>query len=249
MWLLDAKNKKLKPNQWVRMAYAFGREVDDIVDGDVALPEWFMQCDDFLDQVKDDILINTKQPITKLWFHWKHIIKKFLNIWQNLEYDLVDFLEWMKQEYRRRIWKMFLREEELNSLHDKSFRWSQQVYLSALWSRYNASDIKELPQILGWIYWLKDLKSDFNKWIYNIPIEVLCDIWYKQGDLSQIIDSELFDKWISDTISKQSFNIAELEKKIQSMDFWVKKICSSLLPEIHDFIDNFDIESYKREYL
>lgn len=248
MWILDIDKKKIRLNQWIRMAYSFGREIDDIIDWDIKLPLWFKDWSEFLNIVKND-LIQTSKPLTKIWFHWRHLIKEFKKLWSDLENDLLDFLDWMRDEYERRIAKVFLDEEQLNELHDKSFRWPQQIYLTGLWSKYHVSQIHELPQILWWIYWLKDLKNDFERWIYNIPNEIVSSLRYEERNLSTIIHSEWFDQRLLNTINKQSINLKLLEEKITSMDFWVKKVCSSLLPEIHDFIDWFDIDSYKKNYL
>lgn len=245
MWVLDITNKRIRFNQWIRMAYAFWREIDDIIDGDKRIPNWFIDWNHFLDSLIDDI--NNDKPNTRIWLYANCIINDFKKIGYDLTIDLKDFIQWMRTEYNRREHKRFLSENELVLLHNQSFRWPQQIYLSALWSQYSVGEIGELPQILWWIYGLKDFIDDYNKNIYNIPKEVIEKIW--NTNLKDILESDDFDNWVISVVNKQKENLKILQEKILKMDNWVKVICNWLLPEIIEFFNDFSIIHYKNNLL
>lgn len=138
----------MRTKQGIRLAYPVGREIDDIVDGDIALPRGFSDVTQLLEQVKADLL-GSLAPQTKLGKYARVVAGDLERLGcETIRTDLADFLEGMQSEYVRRRDKQLLSHDALCTLHDQSFRGSQQAYLVALGSRFNARDIGELPQIL-----------------------------------------------------------------------------------------------------
>lgn len=241
---------RIRPNQWVRIAYAYGSAVADIVDGHKKLPVGFTSIEELLDyllySLSEEELDLQKEKIAIVQLQ-KAVCAWFLKKWVDIKPYLIDALLWMKTEYQRRLWKQILSNEELVTLHNQSFRGAHQVYLVALGPQYQASDIAELPQILWFIYWLKDLKQDLDDNMCNIPKEVCDEIPYALWEpIEKLLDSDFFWWWVQSTIEEQKKNCAILENKISSMDKWVQMICHALLPEIYKFFDRYTKEAYTK---
>ncbi len=253
MGLFDISTQRIRTKQGIRLAYPVGREIDDIVDGDIPLPNWFTDVPQLLAQVKADLL-GSLAPQTSLGKYARVVAGDLEKLGcATIRTDLADFLDGMQSEYVRRRDKQLLSYDALCTLHDQSFRGSQQAYLVALWSRFHAADIAELPQILWWIYGLKDLKDDLSKGICNIPAEVLAQIpnavdAQRNIDLTALLASPVFMQRVAHVVAQQKDNLACLQEKLQHMDLGVNKMCGGLLPEIEAFINTFSIGWY-REYL
>lgn len=99
------------------------------------------------------------------------------------------------------------------------------------------------------MYGLKDLKDDIKKGIYNVPSEIIAQIpeaidAQRNIDLTALLASPVFAARVNDVVTEQKENLACLEEKLQHMDLGINKMCGGLLPEIHAFVDEFDLPLY-----
>ncbi len=234
---------KPRPSQWIKMSYFWWREIDDIVDGDIQIPEWYNNIDEYFTQIQYDILNTSEKPKTQLWKSAAHILSSYQKYTgRNIYPYLVDFLEGMKTEYYRRINQSILSEQELNTLYDQSFRGSHEIYLAALWSQNNSQDLKELPQILWWMYGLKDMQQDLKGWIINIPKEVVekldlhISTYINSDKIKELLNLDIIKERMDIVVEKQYQNLTILKKKYTELDSAAQKICNWLLPEIESFI-------------
>jgi hypothetical protein len=234
-------------SQWIRLSYFFGRAIDDIVDGDIPIPDWYNDITEYITTIKNDILQNNIASNIMISKVCQKIIETYKKYDKDIQKYAIDFFFFFLLEYYRRKDKLILNKEQLINLHDKSFRGAHEIYLCALWSKNRQKDISELPQILWRLYGIKDLSEDLSKNICNIPSELWIGIPEWKTELENMLNNETIQKRVIETIQTQNENIKKLRWRYNSLDKSSKIICEWLLPELDWFINNFDYEIYKKE--
>lgn len=234
-------------SQWIRLSYFRGRAIDDIIDWDAELPATYKDIPEFIQAVAEDIVQNRRQEsLTTIGKAVIKMIESYKKHGKDIQPHILDFLDAMIIEYNRRTLKQLLTEEQLINLHDKSFRSAHDIFLYALWSKNNAKDIVELPQILWQLYWIKDLHNDLSKNICNIPKEIWVNIPVDKKGFEELLDNENVENRVMKTLDKQTENIASLRWKYDLLDKSARILCEWLLPELDVFINTFNYEKYKK---
>ena len=214
------------------------------------VPDWSQDIPEFIQAIKNDVSQDKKHKSnTIIGKAGVKMIETYKKHGKDIQEYMVDFLDAMMMEHQRRIQKTILTEEQLIDLHNKSFRGAHDIFLCALWSKNNAKDIQELPQILWRLYGIMDLQKDLSKNICNIPKEIGIDIPVNKQDFETLLNNKEVQQWITKTIEAQKANIEIVRWKYNLLDKPARVLCEWLLPELDTFINNFNYEEYKKSQL
>lgn len=176
----------------LQLGYYFGRWVDDVVDGDEAIPADFESVDAWLDQLTP---VNDRKiyesPAAYMLQGAVNLLEPLENkeLGDNVRHEFGEFIEAMRWEYHRQTLGLTLSETEINYSYWEGFSHAQNITLIALKSKTRVpatypplhrllemepNDLPlVLPLILGKAYAIKDLEIDLAKGIFNIPRPVI----------------------------------------------------------------------------
>jgi hypothetical protein len=183
----------------LEVSYHWGRAVDDVVDGDMPLPNKNIPVGDWIEELKElakNGASSVPKGITIEYMQKRALVRlEEMHSGVDIRGEMVKFLDAMKWEYERRVNRIVLTKNELEILNRNSFGPPHTITLVAVRSKARGEDIDELGQIQGRIQALRDMHTELAHGICNIPQEVLdkCGITFRELEENpSLFDSNIF---------------------------------------------------------
>lgn len=153
----------------------FCRAIDDMADGDLAIPANFANFAEWATELESTIK-GDSQPSHPLALVMLDAISKFESVASeddNVKATLTAFLAGMTLDNERRVRGKTLSWSEILNIYDLTFLPPIQLSLIGLRSSNRASDIPLLGQVQGRIYAIRDFAHELPLGVINIPENVI----------------------------------------------------------------------------
>lgn len=158
--------------------YCAGRAVDDVADGQRKLPKQFSSFSEWVIHLKKIVEtggaeVPKGRSVDFLLKRALYRLEPFQEEGDDIKQEFYRFFDAMEVEHNRRINQTVLTKAELKTLNINSFSHVFNLTLIAIGSWVRATDIPEMPPLLGQSYAIRDLETDVSLGICNIPKEIL----------------------------------------------------------------------------
>lgn len=221
--------------------YFFCRYVDDLADGDRALPSRYSDFANFIDRMKALVHHPVSNDLKGVELILVDAIRKLNKKTANpeiVEQELIHFLESMLIDYDRRLNKSMLTQKDIDNLYKNSFSSVLHLTFIGTSTQLDREYITLLGLIQGKLYALQDFAEDLTAGIINIPAEVIQN---EPLTLSKMIESPMA---LERTGSFQQWRQRELRLcqqylyTLQSLDVSrkVRKIISILTDPLAEYL-------------
>lgn len=228
LYLLSTKNRNLA--RMIRTSFFFFRNIDDALDGDrkdIKDPlKHVLECRQQIASGK----YTGKPKIVSLAKFAMDRLQKNANSKDNLIKSFLDELDIILFDYQRTEKRKILSKNELKNYYQNTFFPVLDITLIALNSNLRAKDIPELSFCQGRVYTVRDLKTDWNRGLINIPKEIL-----KRAGLTanssfhEVKTSKIVNKWFYNELEKCQQDLSILDQKLtNSSEKLTAKFCGVL---------------------
>ena len=173
-----------------KSSYFFCRIIDDCADGDQDSKDFGYSDFEHLLNDLTRVLNQKQRPKTNLEILAEQCAK--INHGNNTPY-LLDFLEAMRTECRRRSQKKLLTQQQLDAIHQNSFAPVLKIAFNSLQTKFNNELINDLTKIQSKVYSIQDLEKDFELGIYNFPAHLAKND--SSISLNDLLSSNEFEAW------------------------------------------------------
>ena len=218
----------------------FCRAVDDMADGDMALPSNFANFAQLTKNLEATIR-GDSPPTLPLSLVLLDAISKFeleARSDDDIKGELIAFLSGMTMDSNRRINQETLSRVDLHKIYDLTFLPPIQLSLIGLRSINRAIDIPKLGQVQGRIYALRDYANELPKGSINIPEDII----FASGLTSQmlidtpqlVVENQVLASWIQTELHECANIITEI--KSISLDNNARAMTMALITPIEKFI-------------
>lgn len=195
-----------------RQTYFFMRHIDDILDGELKLPnvDLLSHVGSLRSQVESGIY-DEKSQIAQLAKSALNGLDKKKRIGDDPKQDFLNEIDAMVFDYDRSKKRKVLTSEQLNNYYQQIFSPINNLMLIGLGSKLRAKDIPEMSSCQGRIYSIEHLQFDWNTGVINMPEEILNQTKLtSQSPYQEVIKSPFIKSWIKRELK-------ECEPKLESL--------------------------------
>ncbi|MBI2074911.1 MAG: hypothetical protein HYT83_03700 [Candidatus Levybacteria bacterium] len=172
MWVIFGADFKNGDAQ--RCMYYFFRNLDDVLDGDRTVNEDpFAYASNVRTALASRNFDNTRYPILSLAQRALEHCDMVKRPDDDPLDEMLQLIDSMVYDRYRMQGRVILSKQDLAEQHQRQFYPIINLQLISLGSRIRVRYIPDFPIVQGRVYGLRDMESDWNKGLINIPAEVL----------------------------------------------------------------------------
>lgn len=221
-----------------RAAYFFVRHIDDLLDGDRKLKNG--KTLDYVTSLRSQIEagVYTGEPeIIELVAHSLPVLEKKAQPPDSPRQDFLDVIDAMVFDHQRAKKRRVLTAEQLKIYYQQTFFPVINLMLIGLGSKFRACDIPELSFCQGRVYTIRDLQSDWNAGIINIPEEILNGAGLTAHSSYKDVIQSPVQTWFQAELMDCERELLSLKSKLDASDEKLtKKMCGGLINPMLKFI-------------
>lgn len=204
----------------IRDSYFFMRHVDDVLDGDDMT---IKNPNEYVEKIRMDLeedKLDISIPIETLAFKSiERLERKKRMVTDNPRTFFLNGIDGMFIDFNRVRNRELVNNSSLKGSFIKSFGPHFDISLMAIESGLRSSDITTFLYAQGFAYSIQDLKIDWERGLFNVPLEVLNQAGLSGGaNFSEVNTSSIIKEWIADESSKIRFDLDIFLKNIGSCE-------------------------------
>lgn len=198
MWVVFGTDFKMGDAN--RSMYYFFRHLDDVLDGDRAISQDpFLYASGIRSCLEERNFDVENYPILGLAKRALEHCDMVKRSGDDPQSDMLQLIDAMVFDRFRMQSRMVLSKQDLLAEYQRQFYPIINLQLISLGSKVRVADIPDFPIVQGRVYGLRDMESDWNKGLINIPAEVLeaagLDAY---ADFKTVRASAVIQQWMQD---------------------------------------------------
>lgn len=223
-----------KTARLIRTGYLFVRHMDDVLDGDSRLDG---HAPDYVDSIKHQIescSFTSSPKIVDLAEYFLRELEGRARQGDNPRQDLLDTIDAIVFDYQRARDRRVLSLSELETYYRDAFFPPVNLLLVGLGSRLRARDVPELSYGQGRVYSVRDLETDWERGVINIPMEVLDQSHLSPvSQVESIKGSHVVRSWFSHELSRSKEELLRLRQELkEASEIIPYMLCNGVLKAI-----------------
>ncbi len=228
MYLLSVKGLEL--GRVARACFFFFRNIDDALDEDrkdIKNPlSHVLNC---RKQIASGKFKDQPKIVNLARFAIERLQKKSKKA-DNPKQDFLDEIDVILFDFQRAKKRKVLKKKELKKYYQNTFFPVINLMLIGLNSKLRSKDIPQLSFCQGIIYTIRDLKTDWQRGIINIPKEILKKAKLTaKSNIDKIKDSPIIKNWFKKEMINCQKDLEILEKKLtKNNESLTTKFCMGL---------------------
>jgi hypothetical protein len=135
-----------------------------------------------------------------------------------LRQELLTLIDIMENDYKRRLQRKILNQNELSSILHGTFIHSINLLLLIWESPLRASDAPDLIESFTWVSSMRDLNDDLKNGIINIPDTVMNECLVKDSsNVTELLQDPAIIAWLNQRYERISQTFEDSNKKMNSL--------------------------------
>lgn len=231
-----------------RETYLFFRHIDDALDGDIEIEGSPIA---YVRRIQSDIKHDREEisDLAKMARYSLSVLEPVAKEDEDPEQHFIDAIDAMIYDYRRRQSREVLTGEQIDQYYFNTFAPVLNLMFIGIKSdlRVTQEQLRNLAICQGRVYSLRDLESDWENGIINIPKEVLDKTGLSTEDsIEEIKMHKEVRNWIALEIFQQKERVEAVRTEIENSgeSFTLKALDFALITHMLKAIDKLEVKYY-----
>ncbi|MDP3917694.1 MAG: hypothetical protein Q8Q30_00765 [Candidatus Woesebacteria bacterium] len=233
--LFDLENGRV-----MRASYLPVRFVDDLLDGDTKFKSNLLH---YAEELKDNIIRNslTKTGVERQLKYAIDNLESRAKSGDNPRGDFVKSINSIIFDYHRAKERRVLTLSEVEDYYKTAFDPVINITLMATDSSIRSKDIPALSYGQGRVYSIRDIITDWQRGIINVPKEVLDECKLSSSSSSvEVGNNPIFKRWTNISLQETKPDLINTQKFLKELnEKQTFLVCNSLISPMIKFIDKY----------